>query len=86
MMYWNVTYNDPNRWKAVYEASGGRLPWWRGVREKLMPVRSDRSALNSCNSVIPSTRTRSNLGEPTGKPAKVSRTPRHHGSRPPLAS
>ena len=33
MMYWNVTYNDPNRWKAVYEASGGRLPWWRGVRE-----------------------------------------------------
>ena len=31
MMYWNVTYNDPNRWKAVYKASGGRLPWWRGV-------------------------------------------------------
>lgn len=42
MMYWNVTYNDPNRWKAVYEASGGRLPWWRGVRETFagLPVGS----------------------------------------------
>ena len=33
MMYWHVTYNDRNRWKAVYEASGGRLQWWLGVRE-----------------------------------------------------
>ena len=44
MMYWNVTYNDPNRWKAVYKASGGRLPWWRGVRETFagLPVGSPK--------------------------------------------
>jgi hypothetical protein len=44
MMYWNVTYNDPNRWKAVYESSGGRLPWWRGVRETFvgLPVGSPK--------------------------------------------
>jgi hypothetical protein len=44
MMYWNVTYNDPKRWKAVYESSGGRLPWWRGVRETFvgLPVGSPK--------------------------------------------
>lgn len=44
MMHWNVTYNDPNRWKAVHEASGGRLPWWRGVRETFagLPVGSPK--------------------------------------------
>ena len=44
MMYWNVTYNDPNRWKAVYEASGGRLRWWRGVRETFagLPIGSPK--------------------------------------------
>lgn len=35
MMFWNVTYNDPNRWKAIFEVGGARLPWWRGVRETL---------------------------------------------------
>lgn len=34
-MYWNVTYNDPNRWKAVFDAAGPRLTWWQGIRETL---------------------------------------------------
>ena len=32
-MHWNVTYNDPNRWKEVYALAGPRLPWWKGIRE-----------------------------------------------------
>lgn len=35
MMFWNVTYNDPNRWKAVYEAAGPRISGWQGICETL---------------------------------------------------
>ncbi len=44
MMHWNVTYNDPNRWKEVYAVGGARLPWWSGIRETLqgLPVGSPK--------------------------------------------
>lgn len=32
-MHWNVTYNDPNRWKEVHAFAGPRLPWCKGIRE-----------------------------------------------------
>ena len=53
MMYWNVTYNDPNRWKAVFDAAGPRLTWWQGIRETLRgrPVGSPKLDLLSVNGI-----------------------------------
>ena len=67
MMYWNVTYNDPNRWKAVHEASGGRLPWWRGVRETLagLPVGSPKLDLVRVEGITELQELRADLSERT---------------------
>ncbi|MEC8634186.1 MAG: hypothetical protein VXY58_00120 [Bacteroidota bacterium] len=67
MMYWNVTYNDPNRWKAVYEASGGRLPWWRGVRETFagLPVGSPKLDLVRVEGITELQELRKDLSERT---------------------
>ena len=67
MMYWNVTYNDPNRWKAVHEASGGRLPWWRGVRETFagLPVGSPRLDLVRVEGITELQELREDLSERT---------------------
>lgn len=68
MMYWNVTYNDPNRWKAVYETSGGRLPWWRGVRETFagLPVGSPKLDLVRVEGITELQELRADLSERTG--------------------
>lgn len=34
-MFWNVTYNDANRWKEVHALAGPRVSWWSGIRETL---------------------------------------------------
>ena len=67
MMYWNVTYNDPNRWKAVYEASGGRLPWWRGVRETFagLPMGSPKLDLVRVEGITELQELREDLSERT---------------------
>ena len=67
MMYWNVTYNDPNRWKAVYESSGGRLPWWRGVRETFvgLPVGSPKLDLVRVEGITELQELREDLSERT---------------------
>ena len=67
MMYWNVTYNDRNRWKAVYEASGGRLPWWRGVRETFagLPVGSPKLDLVRVEGITELQELREDLSERT---------------------
>ena len=67
MMYWNVTYNDPNRWKAVCEASGGRLPWWRGVRETFagLPVGSPKLDLVRVEGITELQELRADLSERT---------------------
>jgi hypothetical protein len=67
MMYWNVTYNDPNRWKAVYEASGGRLPWWRGVRDTFagLPVGSPKLDLVRVEGITELQELREDLSERT---------------------
>ena len=67
MMYWNVTYNDPNRWKAVYEVSGGRLPWWRGVRETFagLPVGSPKLDLVRVEGITELQELREDLSERT---------------------
>ena len=67
MMYWNVTYNDPNRWKAVYKASGGRLPWWRGVRETFagLPVGSPKLDLVRVEGISELQELRADLSERT---------------------
>ena len=67
MMYWNVTYNDPNRWKAVHEASGGRLPWWRGVRETFagLPVGSPKLDLVRVEGITELQELREDLSERT---------------------
>lgn len=67
MMYWNVTYNDTNRWKAVYEASGGRLPWWRGVRETFagLPVGSPKLDLVRVEGITELQELRADLSERT---------------------
>ena len=67
MMHWNVTYNDPNRWKAVYEASGGRLPWWRGVRETFagLPVGSPKLDLVRVEGITELQELREDLSERT---------------------
>ncbi len=67
MMYWNVTYNDRNRWKAVYEASGGRLPWWRGVRETFagLPVGSPKLDLVRVEGITELQELREGLSERT---------------------
>ena len=67
MMYWNVTYNDPNRWKAVYKASGGRLPWWRGVRETFagLPVGSPKLDLVRVEGITELQELRADLSERT---------------------
>lgn len=31
-LFWNVTYNDPGRWRDVYAISGPRLGWFQGIR------------------------------------------------------
>ena len=67
MMYWNVTYNDPNRWKAAHEASGGRLPWWRGVRETFagLPVGSPKLDLVRVEGITELQELREDLAERT---------------------
>ena len=53
MMQWNVTYNDPNRWKAVFDAAGPRLTWCQGIRETLRgrPVGSPKLDLLSVEGI-----------------------------------
>jgi len=67
-MYWNVTYNDPNRWKAVYETSGGRLPRWRGVCETFagLPVGSPKLDLVRVEGITELQELRADLSERTG--------------------
>ena len=67
MMFWNVTYNDPNRWKAVYEAGGGRLPWWTGVRETFrgLPVGSPKLDLIRVEGITELQELRQGLSERT---------------------
>ena len=66
-MFWNVTYNDPNRWKAVYEASGGKLSWWRGVRETFggLPVGSPKLDLIRVEGITELQELRQGLSERT---------------------
>jgi len=33
--FWNVTYNDPGRWREVYGISGPRLSWREGIQATL---------------------------------------------------
>ena len=35
MMHWNVTYNDPNRWKEVHAICGPKWPWMDAIRQTL---------------------------------------------------
>ena len=35
MMHWNVTYNDPNRWKEVHAICGPKWPWMDAMRQTL---------------------------------------------------
>lgn len=35
MMFWNVTYNDPGRWREVYAVAGPKLGSWQAVVETL---------------------------------------------------
>jgi len=67
MMFWNVTYNDPNRWKAVYEASGGKLSLWRGVRETFggLPVGSPKLDLLRVEGIAELQELRRDLSERT---------------------
>ena len=31
MMVWNVTYNDPGRWREVYAVAGPKWGWLEGL-------------------------------------------------------
>jgi hypothetical protein len=66
-MFWNVTYNDPNRWKAVYEASGGKLSRWRGVRETFggLPIGSPKLDLIRVEGIVELQELRRDLSERT---------------------
>jgi hypothetical protein len=67
MMYWNVTYNDPNRWKAVFDAAGPRLSWWQGMSETLRgrPVGSPKLDLLSIHGIPELEELRESINERT---------------------
>ena len=49
--FWNLTYNDPNRWKEVEAICGRRMTAWQGIRESIKgrPIGSPRATLIACS-------------------------------------
>ncbi len=49
--FWNLTYNDPGRWREVERICGSRVTAWQGILKSLRgnPVGSPRAALFACS-------------------------------------
>ncbi|MDE0979689.1 MAG: hypothetical protein OSA78_06830 [Flavobacteriales bacterium] len=49
--FWNLTYNDPNRWREVEAICGRRLTAWQGMRQsfKGRAIGSPRVTLIACS-------------------------------------
>ena len=49
--FWNLTYNDPGRWREVEAISGKRFGIWKGMIQTLKgkPIGSTRTRLLSCS-------------------------------------
>ena len=49
--FWNLTYNDPNRWREVEAICGRRMTAWQGIRGSLKgsPIGSPRATLLACS-------------------------------------
>lgn len=48
MKFWNLTYNDPDRWREVYEISGKPAGFWKAIRSGA--TGSPRGVIKTCSS------------------------------------
>ena len=54
MMVWNVTYNDPGRWREVYVVAGPKWGWMEGLiaTVKGCPIGSPKLHLESVDGLL----------------------------------
>jgi len=65
--FWNVTYNDPGRWRDVYAISGPRLSWVEGFSDTLkgFPVGSPKLELKGIDGLTELQNLRAGLNDRT---------------------